>query len=425
SSLVGPLTDQSFRQRPLKLRQPWRYQSPVITKSGIVKGRFATYGGGGYYVDLGIYNRTFRRVIEELEYLRSEKWIDHGTRALIIDLVLYNPSVNLFCYVKLTIELPETGGVFPQYKIEARRLLRYFTLIHSFVSGCEISCVCFTIFFLIAEMIKIIKMRWKIFLGLWNLMDMLFLTISVLIVYVNLKRILNVNGNVNESGKKVWETNVYSMTHDTTLAPRRRDQALFDTLMAFLSSLSIIRIFKYADFSIDLIYIKATLKLCFGDLFGFLIMFIAILIAYAQFGNLVLDVKQLKDEYKPLRVQLWPVVKDKIKAFLNDNPRVHERLKFITRFLLAEWNERHTIGYQIKKLRDIGYKRKIIDKLLKDFDQEKDIMIMTEEERKEFRDFAQQEYLQQKEMLKGLFQHGYAHTRSIKTIYILNTIIYF
>ena len=61
-----------------------------------------------------------------------------------------------------------------------------------------------------------------------------------------------------------------------------RLQALLDGLSVLLTSLSIIRLLKYCDFAANLVRIKATIERCFGDLLGFLVMFVAIMIAFAQ-----------------------------------------------------------------------------------------------------------------------------------------------
>lgn len=59
-------------------------------------------------------------------------------------------------------------------------------------------------------------------------------------------------------------------------------QNLFDIFSILLTSISIIRILKYCDFAVTLIRIKATIQRCLGDLIGFLVMFVSIMIAYAQ-----------------------------------------------------------------------------------------------------------------------------------------------
>ena len=75
---------------------------------------------------------------------------------------------------------------------------------------------------------------------------------------------------------------IYTSTFDDLTLKLLHLQTLFDTLSVLLASISIIRILKYCDFAVTLVRIKATVQRCFGDLLGFLVMFVAIMIAYAQ-----------------------------------------------------------------------------------------------------------------------------------------------
>ncbi|CAF0982730.1 unnamed protein product [Didymodactylos carnosus] len=283
---VGPLKYRSFREKRFVFKKrPWKYENSDLTQSATYRGKFATYNGGGYVVELGAYNRKIKRIIEELNYLQAEKWIDRATRAVFIDIITYNPSTNLFCYVSLAIELSATGGIFPQYRIETRQLMRYITLPQFYVLGCEVVCVVFTFVYLAVVIIKIAQLKLTSLIQLWNIMDIIILILSGCVILSNFRRLFVVNTVIAD------QTSVHDIAFDSMILSVIRIQNTFDTLMAFLTSLAFLRMFKYADILKNLIYIKATLKLCIGDLLGFLTMYIAILIAYAQFGNLVLGTK--------------------------------------------------------------------------------------------------------------------------------------
>jgi hypothetical protein len=53
------------------------------------------YGGGGYVIDL---NKGYEREI--IRELFDELWIDRATRAVFIDLTVYNANINLFCQIR-------------------------------------------------------------------------------------------------------------------------------------------------------------------------------------------------------------------------------------------------------------------------------------------------------------------------------------
>ena len=58
----------------------------------------STYSGGGFIADLGYDLETAQLVLEGLQY---NNWIDRRTRALFVEFMLYEPTTNLFAFVRL------------------------------------------------------------------------------------------------------------------------------------------------------------------------------------------------------------------------------------------------------------------------------------------------------------------------------------
>ena len=94
------------------------------TGMGSHTGQHGKYDGGGYIADLAQYDRTYRRFTKDVYELERFHWLDKATRALFIDIITYNPSVNLFSCIKLVFEMPLTGGIFPSHKVENFQLFR-------------------------------------------------------------------------------------------------------------------------------------------------------------------------------------------------------------------------------------------------------------------------------------------------------------
>ncbi|CAF0838110.1 unnamed protein product [Adineta ricciae] len=276
----GPITLSDSTD--INLKQPWRFMSKDKTGMGSHTGQHGKYDGSGYIADLAQYDRTYRRFTRDINELERFHWLDKATRALFIDIITYNPSVNLFSYIKLVFEMPLTGGIFPSHKVENFQLFRYVGSKKYVLIICEATIVLFTIIFLLVEILTMIKLKFKIFLSFWNWIDMILLIISILLIIVNIYRLILINSTLTN------QLSIYLVTFDTAIVKLLRLHNLFDTLSILLASISIIRILKYCDFAVMLIRIKATIQRCLGDLIGFLVMFVAIMIAYAQFGNLVL-----------------------------------------------------------------------------------------------------------------------------------------
>lgn len=75
----------------------WVYQSEGELNGSSYTGRLSTYGGGGFVLDL---TSTKTQSLHIIEDLRSNLWLDRGTRAVFIDFTVYNANINLFCVVK-------------------------------------------------------------------------------------------------------------------------------------------------------------------------------------------------------------------------------------------------------------------------------------------------------------------------------------
>lgn len=106
------------------MKQAWRFMPAKQTAMASYTGEYGTYDGSGYVADLAQYDRTNKHFINDLKELKKFNWLDKATRALFIDIVTYNPSVDLFSYIKLIFEMPHTGGIFPSYRIENKQLFR-------------------------------------------------------------------------------------------------------------------------------------------------------------------------------------------------------------------------------------------------------------------------------------------------------------
>jgi polycystin 1L2 len=74
-------------------------------------GDHGTYGTGGYVYE---YRGRLSDLQSNLSELHRLNWTDCQTRAIIIQINLYNPNVALFTSVTLLVEFLSTGGLIPQ-----------------------------------------------------------------------------------------------------------------------------------------------------------------------------------------------------------------------------------------------------------------------------------------------------------------------
>lgn len=76
----------------------WKYQdSKALGGGAAFKGKVATYDTDGYSQTLHYTKNESLAIIREL---KRGRWIDMGTRLVVIDFSMYNANLNLFCIVK-------------------------------------------------------------------------------------------------------------------------------------------------------------------------------------------------------------------------------------------------------------------------------------------------------------------------------------
>ncbi|VDN57480.1 unnamed protein product [Dracunculus medinensis] len=267
----------SPRIRMLKVN--YHYETEEKSKTAAYWGRFAIYGGGGFVKYLTMDDRDASlRIITEL---KQNRWIGRGTRAIFIDFILYNANLNLFCIVQLIMELPATGGVFPSSALYSQRLIRYVTNYDYFVFVCEIIFCAFVIYYVIEEILELIRCRLAYFRTFWNCLDLVYL-ISFTVIYFDIvlfiltkKRLTNIMNQYNEEN--------YINLDELVTA-----QNNFSYSVGIFLIFAWIKIMKYISFNKTMTQLSATLARSAKDIGGFSIMFFIFFFAYAQFGYLVL-----------------------------------------------------------------------------------------------------------------------------------------
>ena len=72
------------------------------------RGKYGSYPGGGFIVDLPL---DYQSSLEIIDFLRSISWLDGATRFLAADFNTYNPSTALHTVARIAWEMP-TGGMY-------------------------------------------------------------------------------------------------------------------------------------------------------------------------------------------------------------------------------------------------------------------------------------------------------------------------
>lgn len=98
----------------------WHYQKASDLGSSSTSGLIARYSGGGYVQDL---DGNRENAVKQLEILKTDLWLNRGTRAVFLDFTVYNANINLFCQIKLIVEFPASGGAVTSKRFQSVKLI--------------------------------------------------------------------------------------------------------------------------------------------------------------------------------------------------------------------------------------------------------------------------------------------------------------
>jgi hypothetical protein len=236
----------------------------------------ANYNGGGYVKDLSTKKSESAMYLQELF---NNTWTDRGTRAVSLDFTIYNANINLFCQIRLLTEFPQFGGIKQSWLFRSVKLIRYVTSMDYFVLVCEIMFSLFIFYYTIEEILEIKIHGFKYFTALWNILDIVVLFISYVCIGFNVYRHFRVKSTLDDL---LMDTNQFPDFDSIAFW-----QMQFNYIVAVITFICWIKIFKYVSFNKTMTQLSSTLSRCVKDILGFAVMFLIVFFAYAQLGYLL------------------------------------------------------------------------------------------------------------------------------------------
>ncbi|XP_078664759.1 polycystin-1-like protein 2 [Branchiostoma floridae x Branchiostoma belcheri] len=256
---------------------PWVYQTSAALNGYPFWGTFALYSGGGYVAELGTNSRESSAIIQNL---KDNAWLDDNTRAVLVEFTMYNAYVNLFSVVTLALELPVSGGVFPRADIQTVRLYNYTSQYTLYILACEILYIFMLVFYLYREVKELRQKKCQYFSEFWNWVEVLVALLSLCAVglfacrmvitdRVTAYRRSNPGRFVNYSEAAFWD-------------------AVYGYVIAVIVTLVIAKFVKLLRFNRRMSLIGDTIKHAAPKVLGFVVIYIVVIMAFAQALFLVL-----------------------------------------------------------------------------------------------------------------------------------------
>ncbi|XP_018023502.1 polycystin-2 [Hyalella azteca] len=275
----APYDDNKVDKQPfgkMDNTSAWSYSSQQELNGFAHWGKLATYSGGGSYKNLADNKNESKAILADL---RSNLWIERGTRAVFLDFTVYNANINLFCIIKLVFELPATGGVIPSWTFRTVKLLRYVSAFDYFIMACEFIFCFFILYYLVEEAIEISVLKWSYFKTVWNILDLLVILLSLGCIGYSVYSTMTISGKLKEI---LHDPNDYANFEVLGYAAVQ-----YNSVVAVCVFFAWLKLFKYISFNKTMTQLSSTLSRCAKDLAGFAVMFFIVFFAYAQLGYLL------------------------------------------------------------------------------------------------------------------------------------------
>ena len=270
-------SDESFPSIPIACEHTVKYQDskalgtlPVVTAQN-------TYNGGGLVADLGYDIRTAKQVISGLQ---EDIWINRRTRIVLLELVTFQPSTNLFAFTRYSFEYLPTGGVMPSYRIDPISFYGSSNSVNQAIFiGCYVLIVLILIFSIYTEIRELRKLGVKYFKDVWNVIELAFIsfTIATIVIFFfksEYTRLLI---------EKVQENPYARMSFDF-VALWTDIESVFLALVIFLATMKFLRILK---FNKHITIMAKSISISKGPMISYSIVFTVVLMAFAQMGHMV------------------------------------------------------------------------------------------------------------------------------------------
>ncbi|XP_033243673.1 polycystic kidney disease 2-like 2 protein isoform X1 [Drosophila miranda] len=286
----------------------------------------AYYSSGGYTVDL-TYDKDIN--LQKINDLKNINWLDRSSRLCMVEFNLFNENTDIFQSVKLMAEIPASGVVIPQARLQTVKQYSFFTDPDPKMTVLYLVWYIMIVYYTILEINEIrlsgLKMHFKSFL---NILEGFLLTICYLALVYNVWHTIEVKSITSKAQKK----EVYQSIDVLCFS-----NIIYVNMMAVLAFLVWIKLFKFISLNKTLVEWTTTLGRCSKDLAGFSLMFGIVFVIYARLGLLLFGSNH--PDFYSLVISMLTMIRMILGDFrynlIQESDRVIGPIYFITYILLV------------------------------------------------------------------------------------------
>ncbi|XP_066278313.1 polycystin-1-like protein 2 [Branchiostoma lanceolatum] len=255
-----------------EMLKPWVYTFASLTDGFPTFGEHGSYIGGGYSTSLDPSVRFSNKTQEEL--LQDGGWLDENTRAVMVEVLLYNPDANLFSVVTFLVEFTYYGNAFPSAVISTLRLFQTSQILLLALKGVM---VLFLFIFVFREGKQLVASPVEYLQEVWNWVELLVILagFSTLGVYFQTQSVID---QVSEPGGHA-QFSVYRRAAGWA--------EVYTYVKAALICCVTLKLVRLLRFNKVVQVLFATISTSFKPLAGFMMVVAVIMLAYTQLGSLL------------------------------------------------------------------------------------------------------------------------------------------
>ena len=234
--------------------------------NSILIGKYSTYlNGGGYIYKINQFN--LNQTLNDLKLLQKLNWINQQTRAIFIELILFNPNVNLFTSCQLIFEFLTTGKIISFINLRSVNL--WSTQRQLVITLCY-SIYMTVIIIMLTKQLKLLKQsKYKYFKQFWNVINLSLFILSIASIPIYLYKIYS----MYDLDKIKSLSNINNLT---------KWNEILSILMSFCSFLAIIKMIESLKFNSKIHYLSLAIENSSKELISIMIVFIILWLSYVQ-----------------------------------------------------------------------------------------------------------------------------------------------
>ncbi|XP_019635021.1 PREDICTED: uncharacterized protein LOC109478011 [Branchiostoma belcheri] len=278
---------------------PWKYRFASLIGSFPYFGKHGTYLAGGYSTPLG---NTRASSLRLAAFLKEHNWLDERSRAVFVELILYNPHANLFSAVTLVVEFTNLGAAYRGAEVVTERLIQNDAIL---LFALRAVLAVFLLFFAIKEAKSLFARPIEYLSEFWSWVELLVIAVgfSTLGVYFNAQGIIDEAAEQRTTSDSVFD--LYKSAVNWF--------QVYTYLLAFLICCATLKLIRLLRFNSHVHALSMTIKKSSKPVLQFFFVAGIILMAFTQMGNLLFGTK-LQD-YKNMLTSLTSLCTMMLGAF--------------------------------------------------------------------------------------------------------------